>query len=342
MKFWRWQSVSGQRNGRGCAPPCLKHWTINTKLDPGLGKALDGVSERNFHTILALSSYKIKTIIVIFILIFLYRSHWSHSTQWLKNIRRKFNLKGRDALSSFSQCSDGGLGGFAEQFFVDLCGSRGRKVWFVKCSNKGLCQVPCFATWRIQQAKDWRSFHLLFCWFGNGLSGTHTIPSSAASPSTSGFASALVRSGLWGHCGFAIANERATTKNNVENLFTILDYTRGKQEQVFSFSIIVLIPRSERMTSIPRLLDALCECLPNEYPFLLAKAYRPTCNAERCWCSWSVLWGCGLGGALGQSPWICSRRSERAVRVKELKKLFKIPYCTCFTNSFTCNGSGLM
>ena len=55
-EVWRWQSVSGQRNGRGCAPPCLKQWTSNTKLDPGLGKGLDGVSERNFHAILALSS----------------------------------------------------------------------------------------------------------------------------------------------------------------------------------------------------------------------------------------------------------------------------------------------
>ena len=159
------------------------------------------------------------TLIVIFILIFLYKSHWSHSTQWLKNIRRKLNLKGRDALSLLSQCSDGGLGGFAEQFFVDLRGLRGRKVWFVKCSNKGLCQVPCFATWRIQRVKDWRSFHLLFCWFGNGLSDTHTIPSSAASPSTSGFASALVRSGLWGHCGFEIFKRKGNKEELCWNPF---------------------------------------------------------------------------------------------------------------------------
>ena len=61
---------------------------------------------------------------------------------------------------------------------------------------------------------------MLFCWSGNGLSDAHTIPSSAVSPSTSGFASALVRSGLWGHCGFDITNERATRKNSMLKTFS--------------------------------------------------------------------------------------------------------------------------
>ena len=56
------------------------------------------------------------------------------------------------------------------------------------------------------------------------LFGVNTISSSAASPSASGLASSLVRSGLWGHCGFEIFKRKGYKMNYAETLFTILDY----------------------------------------------------------------------------------------------------------------------
>ena len=172
------------------------------------------------------------TLIVVFILIFLYKSHWSHSTQWLKNIRRKFRKKGDMHFYCFRSA--------AMAAWVALRSSSSSICWGYEEERSNLLSTETrdharYLVLRPAGSSWWRIGGPSTCYFA-GLEMVDLVripfPRRPRPLPRLDLRLRLFGPDSGGHCGFEITNERATRRKFVLKPFsqhlTIFEENRSR------------------------------------------------------------------------------------------------------------------